>query len=161
MAKLKPNSPAAPEALTAEQREQFLAALEADPGASHVTVLRQLGVPGSKGALHDLVDREKLKDDVRDTRKDKLFEALWTHGVTGITEAVYTPSGKHAGDVRRYSARDRALLARIVGLDPGTRVQHGNQDGQPFNVGVSFDPTKLTDEQLEELRDLLTVAQPE
>jgi hypothetical protein len=42
-----------------------------------------------------------------------------------------------------------------------TRVDHATQDGKPFPVSHSIDPSKLTDDQLEALKLLLEQAQPD
>lgn len=40
-------------------------------------------------------------------------------------------------------------------------VEHGTPDGQPFPVSHIFDPSKLSTVQLEQLKELLELAQPE
>lgn len=43
------------------------------------------------------------------------------------------------------------------------RIEHGNVDGEPFRVATTplFDPSKLTDEELEEAHRLLRKGQPD
>jgi hypothetical protein len=43
----------------------------------------------------------------------------------------------------------------------GQRVEHSTPDGKPFPVSHAFDPSKLTDEELEVLQRLLERARPE
>lgn len=40
------------------------------------------------------------------------------------------------------------------------RVDHGTPDGKPFPVNLTFDPDKLSDDELDELEKLLAKAEP-
>lgn len=87
--------------------EQFLEKLAQNPGIGHVTVLRELGMQGSKGQIRAAIKRQ-LGEQVDATRRDSIRQELFRRGIDGWDEPIYQ-GGKLVGAKRVFS--DACLIA--------------------------------------------------
>jgi len=141
--------------ITAEQRAAFLQTIRdsGDEMIGNVAALRAVGVKGTRGQLHDLIDREGLKEEITEARN---------RNVEKVKQAVFQvacdPSHK---DFQRCAAM---WLKAHGGSEWSDRMSHeitGKNGGPIALLAGRYDLEQLTVDELEGLRGLLEKARPE
>lgn len=136
--------------------------------------------------LRELRDHPPLRDDYptiaahrkaraawnRKLREGRLYlrvvdevELAWDHGEGWLVEqtlraAESAPAA--SGKPQRWQAYVTILeRTRREQWHRSASVEHSTPDGRPFQIGTSFDPGKLSDDELAALRLMLEKARPE
>lgn len=106
--------------------------------------------------VHRVLDElaEKTREtaiEVRDLelhRLDTMLASVWSSVCRGDTQSVTT--------ALRISER----RARLLGLDAATKAEVTGPDGGPLAIGQSIDVTKISDDDLAKLAEILDRADP-
>jgi hypothetical protein len=125
--------------LTDDEREKFLEAVAKTPTAGNTSLLRQLGVAGTKGELRAMLAADPdLQSEAREARgygDNAIRNAMYERGIVGWDETHVTNKGD-VYTVRKYSDR---LLAKMADMylpeaRDVKRVELTGAGGQPVQV---------------------------
>lgn len=120
--------------ITEEQRDAFLELVAANPSAPHVRTLRELGVEGSRGQIHDAIDRQ-LRADIERVRNTVIRREIMRRALEGVEEDVWH-NGEVVGSKRVFSDRLLEFAGRTYLPEARNQLEVTGADGGPLRVEV-------------------------